>query len=102
MSHECVHEEVEVAIRDFGVFEERTDTYQLDDRGVFKNTYTGAWDTKDGIRDMKVGDIYCSRCNQYFYEDGVMRIDEGHPKYPQVNSLVTKLNKRMEQYGRQG
>lgn len=78
-------------MHDFGVFERRTNQYILEEGEYLEDDEWTPWRTMSGDSEKAVGDIKCNDCDEYFFEDGCMRIEEGHPMFSKIENLVKFL-----------
>lgn len=87
----CKHNNLTATVQDFGIFEQRTNQYVLEGGEYLEDDEWTSWQTKSGDSEKAVGDIQCNDCEEYFFEDGNMLIEEDHPMYSKVNNLVEFL-----------
>lgn len=78
-------------MQDFGIFEQRSNQYVLEDGEYLEDDEWTSWKVKDGSPEKAVGDIQCNDCKEYFFEDGCMRVEEGHPMFSKIENLVKFL-----------
>ena len=87
----CLHNNLTATVQDFGIFEQRTNQYILENGEYLEDDEWTPWITKSGDSEKAVGDIQCNDCEEYFFEDGCMLIEEDHPMFTKIEKLVEFL-----------
>ena len=91
LTNDCEHKNLTATVQNFGIFEQKWNKYVLEEGEYLEDGEWSRWETKEGETEEAVGDIKCADCEESFFEDGNMLIDEDHPMFSKIENLVEFL-----------